>query len=130
MVAALEVTATPSSVHAEGRAARSLTERARAEVAGLVGAEARNVVFTSGASETNMLALTPDLIVNGRPFACGRLFVSAVEHSSALSGGRFPAEGVERLPVNKAGVIDLDAFRAAIASTERPLASELSPAAS
>jgi cysteine desulfurase len=122
-MAALDVTATASSVHAEGRAARSLVERARAEVGALVGAEPKSVVFTSGATETNMLALTPNLIVGGRPVACDRLFISAIEHSSALSGGRFPAERVERLPVTGAGVVDLDALRVAIASVERPLAS-------
>ena len=122
-VAALDVTATASSVHAEGRGARSLVERARAEVSGLVGAEARNVVFTSGATETNMLALTPGLIVGDRAVACDRLFVSAIEHSSALGGGRFPAEKVEHLPVTGSGVIDLDALRSALARAERPLVS-------
>ena len=104
MLAALDVTATASSVHAEGRAARALVEKARAQVASLVGCEARNVTFTSGATETNMLALTPALQVGGRKTACDRLFVSAIEHSSVLSGGRFAAEQVEKLPVTGDGV--------------------------
>ncbi len=75
----------PSSVHAEGRAARHLIEEAREQVAALVGAEPRNVIFTSGGTEANALALSPR-----RPAAaCGRLLVSAIEHPSVLAGGRF-----------------------------------------
>ena len=59
VVAALDELGNPSSVHREGRAARRLVELARQQVAALVGAEPRNVVFTSGATEANMLALTP-----------------------------------------------------------------------
>jgi cysteine desulfurase len=58
-LAALEVIGNPSSVHGEGRAARRLVEQAREQVAALVGAEPRNVVFTSGGTEANMLALVP-----------------------------------------------------------------------
>ena len=50
-VAALDLVGNPSSVHAEGRAARMLIERARAQVASLVGCKAGEVVFTSGATE-------------------------------------------------------------------------------
>ena len=59
MVAALERYGAASSVHGEGRAVRRLIEEARDKVAALVGAEARNVVFVSGASEANATALTP-----------------------------------------------------------------------
>ena len=123
MLAALEVAATASSVHAEGRAARALVETARAQVANLVGAQAKNVTFTSGATETNMLALTPMLQVGGRKTACDRLFVSAIEHSSVLSGGRFAAEQIEKLPVTGDGVVDLHALGSAIARVARPLVS-------
>ncbi|PRX38087.1 cysteine desulfurase [Meinhardsimonia xiamenensis] len=51
MLAALEVTGNPSSVHAEGRAARAIVERARAQVAELAGCAPAEVVFTSGATE-------------------------------------------------------------------------------
>ncbi len=56
MVAAMEVAGNPSSVHAEGRAARALVERARAQVAAAFGAEGAEVVFTSGATEAAALA--------------------------------------------------------------------------
>ncbi len=51
MLAALEVAGNPSSIHAEGRAARALIETARGEVAALVGVRAEDVVFTSGGTE-------------------------------------------------------------------------------
>ena len=98
MIAALEAVGNPSSVHAEGRAARRLVEDARGEVAALVGAEPRNVVFTSGGTEANMLALSPSTGAGAGAAACGRLLVSAIEHPSVLAGGRFPAAAVERVP--------------------------------
>ena len=58
MEAALDLVGNPSSVHADGRAARARIESAREEVASLVGAQARNVIFTSGGTEANTLALT------------------------------------------------------------------------
>jgi cysteine desulfurase len=123
MVSALELTGNASSVHAEGRAARRLVEEAREKVAGLVGAEAKNVTFTSGATEANMLALTPAIEIGGRKERRDRLFVSAIEHPSVRSGGRFPAEMIEELPVTGEGVVDLHALRSAIARAERPLIS-------
>ena len=57
MAAAWELCGNPSSVHAEGRQARRLVEDSRANVAGAVGALPRNVVFTSGGTEANALAL-------------------------------------------------------------------------
>jgi len=110
MVAALESAGNPSSVHAEGRAARRLVENARGEVAALVAAEPRNVVFTSGGTEANMLALSPATGAGPGAAACGRLLVSAIEHPSVLAGGRFPAAAVERVPATPSGVVDLAAL--------------------
>lgn len=123
MEAALDVTATPSSVHAEGRAARALVEKARAEVAALVGADPKDVTFSSGATESNMLALTPALQVGGSKSLRDRLFVSAIEHSSVLSGGRFTADSIEQLPVTHDGILDVNALRSVIARAQRPLIS-------
>jgi cysteine desulfurase len=122
-VAALALTGNASSVHAEGRAARRLVEQAREQVAGFAGAEAKNVTFTSGATEANMLALTPAIEIGGRKEPRDRLFVSAIEHPSVRSGGRFPAEMLEEFPVTGEGVVDLHALRSAIARAERPLIS-------
>jgi len=111
VVAALDTLGNPSSVHREGRAARRLIELARQEVAALVGAEPRDVVFTSGATEANMLALTPAYEPSAEhPRRCGRLLVSAIEHPSVRSGGRFPAELVEEVGVTPEGIIDLPAL--------------------
>jgi cysteine desulfurase len=108
-LAALGVIGNPSSVHGEGRAARRLIEQAREQVAALVGAEPRNVVFTSGGTEANMLALVP---MGARE----RLLTSAIEHPSVLAGGRFPAGNVERLPVTGRGQIDLAALEQRLAA--------------
>ena len=123
MRAALGLTGNASSVHAEGRAARRLIEQAREDVARLVGAESRNVTFTSSATEANATALTPAIEVGGRREARDRLFVSAVEHPSVLSGGRFGAGQVEVLPVTSDGIVDLDALRLALSRSARPLVS-------
>jgi len=112
-LAALEAAGNPSSVHVEGRAARRLIEQAREEVAALTGAEPRNVVFTSGGTEANMLALMPRS-------GADRLLISAVEHPSVLAGGRFPAAAVERMPVTVDGQLDLDALERRLAAPDRP----------
>src|ERR1700726_5080136 len=93
MAAAGELAGNPPSVHAEGRQARRLVEEARAAVAAAVGALPRNVVFTSGGTEANALALTPGLR-RGSGLPVERLLVSAIEHASVLSGGRFPAQAI------------------------------------
>jgi len=111
MAHAWEVGGNPSSVHAEGREARRLVEEARAAVAAAVSAEAQNVIFTSGGTEANSLALTPGLR-RGKGPAVERLLVSAIEHASVLSGGRFASEAVRHVGVTRAGVIDLDRLRA------------------
>ena len=108
-LAALEANGNPSSVHREGRAARRLVEQAREQVAALVGAEPRNVVFTSGGTEANMLALVPTA-------ARERLLISAIEHPSVLAGGRFPAGNIEHLPVTGDGQIDLAALERHVAA--------------
>ncbi|HEY6024759.1 MAG TPA: cysteine desulfurase family protein, partial [Pseudolabrys sp.] len=123
MTAALGVTGNASSVHAEGRAARRLVEEARDRVSSLVGAEPKNVTFTAGATEANMLALTPAIEVGGRKEPRDRLFVSAIEHPSVRSGGRFVANQVEDLPVTASGVVDLVALKRIVGGAERPLVS-------
>jgi len=69
-----------SSPHAEGRAARSAIDRARDQVAALIGAQAREIVFTSGATEANALALLGTVAAR----RCARVLTSAVEHPSVL----------------------------------------------
>jgi len=123
MSAALALTGNASSVHAEGRAVHRLMEEAREQVACLVGADTKNVLFTSGATEANMLALTPALEIAGRKEPRDRLFVSAIEHPSVRSGGRFAAEFVKELPVNSDGIVDVGALTDAIKRAARPMVS-------
>ena len=123
LVSALGLIGNASSVHAEGRAVRRLVEEAREQVADLVGAEPKNVTFTSGATEANMLALTSALEVAGGKEPRDHLFVSAIEHPSVLSGGRFAAGQAEELPVTSDGVLDLGRLELAMKKAERPLVS-------
>jgi cysteine desulfurase len=111
MAAAWDFSGNPSSVHAEGRQARRLVEEARAAVAGAVGALPRNVVFTSGGTEANALALTPGLR-RGTGLPVEWLLVSAIEHASVLAGGRFPTEAIGTIGVTSAGLLDLDRLQA------------------
>ena len=123
LAAALSVAGNPSSVHAEGRAARAFVETAREQVAALVGALPGNVFFTSSGTEANMLALTPAIETADERRPRSRLFLSAIEHASVRAGGRFPREAIEELPVRPDGRLDLAALAAAIAKSPRPLVS-------
>jgi cysteine desulfurase len=115
MEAAWELAGNPSSVHAEGRQARSLVEDARAAVAAAVGALPRNVVFTSGGTEANALALSPGLR-GGSGGPLRRLLVSAIEHASVMAGGRFAPDTISKMAVRRSGVVDLDDIRARLAA--------------
>jgi cysteine desulfurase len=114
MAAAAELCGNPSSIHAEGRRARRMVEDARAQVAAAVGALPRNVVFTSGGTEANALALAPGLRgASGQPVE--RLVVSAIEHPSVLAGGRFSLDSTAKVGVT-GGMVDLDRLRALLSS--------------
>jgi cysteine desulfurase len=102
VAAALSLYGNPSSVHAEGRASRAAIEAARAKVAALVGARPEDVIFTSGGTEANALALAAQ---SGQAWHC---YMSAVEHPSVLAGGRFYRETTTAIPVTPDGVIDLE----------------------
>ncbi|TDH39112.1 cysteine desulfurase [Pseudohoeflea suaedae] len=115
MVAALDMPGNPSSVHAEGRAAREVVARAREAVARLCGAAPANVILTSGATEAACHVLTPDYRMGRASVRIETLFIGATEHPCVLRGGRFPAEAVRTLAVDADGVIDLEAARTAIA---------------
>jgi cysteine desulfurase len=115
MAAAWDMAGNPSSVHAEGRQARRLLEDARAAIAAAVGARPQDVVFTSGGTEANALALTPGLR-RGAGEVVRRLLVSAVEHTSVLSGGRFSPEAIGIIPVTGPGLVDIDRLRKLLAA--------------
>ncbi len=104
MAAAMDVVGNPSSVHAEGRAARQILEEAREQVAAAVGAEPRNVIFTSGGSEANALALSRAIEHAGA--CCDVAIASDIEHVSVLAGGDFPS--VERFGAGRDGVASIE----------------------
>ncbi len=119
------LTGNPSSVHAEGRAARRLVEQAREAVASLVAARPADVIFTSSGTEANMLALSPAIETAGEKRPRDRLLISAIEHPSVRAGGRFPREAIEAIAVDADGGVDLAALAdaVAVAKTSRPLVS-------
>lgn len=98
----------PSSVHRSGRLARRMVEEARCRIADLVGAEPDQVIFTSGGTEANNLAL--------RGVEAESVLVSAVEHDSVLK----PVADAEIIPVGRDGIVDLDALRALLNKVKKP----------
>ncbi|MBL8908737.1 MAG: cysteine desulfurase [Rhizobiales bacterium] len=106
MLAAMTEGGNASSVHAEGCAARRTLDDARDAVAQALGALPGMVVFTSGGSEANNLALKG---VPGR-----RVLISAIEHPSVIEAARASGKTVEVIPVNSAGLVDLAALEAAL----------------
>jgi cysteine desulfurase len=123
LAAALALTGNPSSVHAEGRAARQLVEHAREDVARLVGARPANVIFTSSGTEANALSLTSAIETAEEKEPRGKLLISAVEHPSVRAGGRFERGAIADIPVDADGRVDLAQLRAALSQTVRPLVS-------
>jgi cysteine desulfurase len=117
MARAMVIGGNPSSVHGAGRAGRALVEAAREQVAALVHARAQDVIFTSGGTEANALALWG--AVQGALDAearITRLFVSAIEHDSVRANaeaiaGRVPGVRLQTIPVTKTGVVDTEALR-------------------
>ncbi len=92
MLAAMDLVGNPSSVHAEGRAARALMEKSRAKIAAALGAEGADIVFTSGATEAAALACA------GRGLACAGIEHEAVAAWCAVS-----------LPVDGQGIVTVAA---------------------
>src|SRR5260370_26143296 len=108
MTAALAHCGNPSSVHRWGRTARQMVEHARDAVAALVGAAPEGVVFVSGGTEANHLAL----LGSGRE----RILVSAVEHSSVLQA----VPNAEKVAVRGDGLIHPARLARLFASDPRP----------
>jgi len=109
--------ANPSSHHSAGREGREAMERARAEIASLVGCEDEEVVLVSSATEANNLALKGVCRARGRRGR--RLLVSAVEHPSVLHSARTLTRegfGVTELPVDRAGRLECEGLRGSLDS--------------
>lgn len=119
VIAALQMTGNPSSVHMEGRAARSIVETARRDVAALCGTKPDYVFFTSGATEAANTLLTPNYKMGRAELRLSHLYVSATEHPCMLSGGRFAPENITVLPVDDQGIVDLAVLEQALNSHDK-----------
>jgi cysteine desulfurase len=112
MLAALDLTGNPSSVHAEGRRLREVIEAARFHVARLVGARVADVVFTSGATEANATVLNSgwDTVLR-----------AGIEHDSVLApiaaSGARPVD----IPVTPDGIVDVGVIARAVLAGGQPL---------
>ncbi len=106
---AFEQPGNPASVHAHGRQARRLLEEARERIARCFGADPAGLVFTSGGTESDALAI--QALGEGR-----RLLVGATEHDAV----RAAASGAAMLPVLADGTLDLDALESRLAAPGGP----------
>lgn len=102
MLAAMQVHGNASSIHREGRQAHKLLDDARETIAGAIGSIAPSIIFTSGGSEANNLAIL------GAPVE--RLIVSALEHPSVLAAAQAAGKPVSLVPATPHGVVDLDSL--------------------
>ena len=105
-----------SSIHRFGRQQSAAVDEAREHVGAMVGGRAANVVFTSGATESNNLALRG--AVEGAPVGRSRILISAVEHASVRQTARWlDGRGMTNLgviPVTRGGFVDIDALESVI----------------
>lgn len=110
----------PSSAHRLGQQARAALERARRTIAGVLGVQPRGVVFTSGGTEADNLAVLGTALAartSGRPFAAA---VSAIEHKAVLGAAHAVRELGGRdisIPVDHAGRVSMDSLDEALASS-------------
>jgi cysteine desulfurase len=108
----------PSELHRVGREARAAVEQARAQVAAALGAGEREIVFTSGGTEGDNLALFGYL----QRFEPGHLIISAIEHPAVMEAARALNRlgwAVDFVPVDEYGVVDVDAYDAAFRDDTR-----------
>lgn len=111
----LEAGGNPSSTHRAGAVARAFLEEARAALAALVNIRPQSIVFTSGGTEANNLAILGADNLN-------RIYVSAAEHPSVMEAARARGVDVETIPLEVSGVVDLDWLAAALKADPEPQA--------
>lgn len=111
-IEALALTGNPSSVHRFGRTARRLVEDARERVAAFIGATPGGIVFTSGGTEAN------DLAIKGA--GRRRVLISAVEHASVVEAAQKAAAEVRVIPVDRNGAVDLHTLESMLAASREP----------
>ncbi len=124
VIAALSLVGNPSSVHGAGRAARAVVETAREAVAALISVPASTVIFTSGGTEANALAIESAVASGSR-----RLLIGATEHDCVTQTALASGAAVEVWPVDAQGVADLDWLAAHLSTWDaadgRPFAASM-----
>lgn len=118
MMRAWESPGNAGSPHSGGEHAARLIAEARADVASLIGASPAEIIFTSGATEANNLALLGVArALRGAGDSRRRIVISAIEHKSVIEPAkRLEAEGFEIIaaPVDRYGVLDIEALRSLV----------------
>ena len=108
----------PSELHRLGREARAAVDMARAQVAAVLGAGEKEIVFTAGGTESDNLALFGSLA----RYQPGHLIVSAIEHPAVMEAARAlnrAGWAVDFVPVDGDGIVDLDAYEQAFRDDTR-----------
>lgn len=110
LLAALEMTGNPSSVHGHGRALRAMVDKARKQVAELAGAEREQVVFTSSATE----AITQAITAGAAGLGVDAIVISAGEHAAVTKAAEATGLPVRKVGLSADGVIRVDQVAAAV----------------
>lgn len=112
MLRALEIGANASSVHQAGRAARTVLEHARAQVGASIGAAPKDIIFTSGGTEANALAVLGAVHqLNGKV----TIYTSGLEHAAVRDHARISGTPVKEVAVASDGTIDLETLEGMLA---------------
>ncbi len=113
MCSALRFYGNPSSIHSAGQIARELIEKARRRVAEAINALEDEIIFTSGGTESNNLAIIGTALLKGK----GHIITSSIEHPSVLGPCRFLQEkgfNVTFIGVKKDGTVNLDELKSSL----------------
>jgi len=108
---ALDHVGNPSSVHQSGKKAKAVINKTREILSDYLDVPSQNLIFTSGGTESNALAL--------RGIDADVFFVSAIEHASVLQTAQHhPNSGFQKIPVNSQGIVDLEALTSLLKSAD------------
>lgn len=114
LLAALDLTGNPSSVHGHGRALRATVDAARGKVAGLAGAGRDQVVFTGSATE----AITQAIVGGAKVFGFNAIVTSAGDHAAVLKAAESTGLPVTQVGLEADGVIKVEEIAAALKSAD------------
>jgi len=114
LLAALDLTGNPSSVHGHGRALRNQVEAARAKVATLAGAQREQVVFTGSATE----AITQAIVGGAQAFGVDAILVSAGDHTAVLKAAEATGLPVKAIGLDADGLIKVEDIAAALRAAD------------